>query len=382
MPSLALYIHWPFCRKKCPYCDFNSHVRAEVEELRWEKALLAELRYFAARTPGRKLASIFFGGGTPSLMPPTLTAALIEEAKALWPTDEDIEITLEANPTSSEAEKFRAFRDAGVNRISMGIQSLRENELSFLGREHSAPEALRALGWAKEIFPRYSFDLIYAQPSHTLENWQMQLEEAFTHAGKHLSLYQLTIEPETPFERFYKAGNFALPDEETAAQLYELTETICAHHGLFPYEVSNYAAPGEASQHNLTYWRGGEYVGIGPGAHGRIQNDAGDWLTTATLKSPERWLTSVENKDNGVEHEVLITPRERFEECVMTGLRLTEGFSLSHLKTITRYEAPDTFHLSTKALSEQGLIMVKNDHITIAPRGRLLVNAVAERLLA
>lgn len=377
-PPLALYIHWPFCRKKCPYCDFNSHVRAEIDEKRWHDALLKELGTMASRLSGRELASIFFGGGTPSLMPPDTVRALIENAKNYWPSSEEPEITLEANPTSSEAAKFEKFREAGVNRLSMGIQSLRQKDLEFLGREHSVTEAKEAIGWARDIFPRYSFDLIYARPGQSVESWREELEEALEMAATHLSLYQLTIEEETPFARFYKAGDFELPDEETAAALYETTAEICARKNLFAYEVSNYAAPGAECRHNLTYWQGGEYAGIGPGAHGRIREN-GSWKSTTSLKSPERWLSAVEDKNTGIEEETELSPRERFEECLMTGIRLREGTALGTIEKHTGYHAD--LEKPIAQLQQQGLLEPGSENLRLTPQGVLVVNYVIGKLL-
>ncbi|HET9148218.1 MAG TPA: radical SAM family heme chaperone HemW, partial [Acetobacteraceae bacterium] len=270
MQSLALYIHWPFCLAKCPYCDFNSHVRAEIPQARMLAALRCELAHEAARLGPRRLGSVFFGGGTPSLMAPESIAALIEDAKALFAAEPDIEITIEANPTSIEAGRFAAYRDAGVNRVSIGVQSLNGEALRFLGREHSAAQAIQAIELARATFPRASFDLIYARPGQTLLEWREELRRALGFGLRHLSLYQLTIEPETQFARQHARGDFRLPDDDDAAALYDATAEEAARFGLSPYEISNYAAPGEESRHNLAYWRYRDYAGIGPGAHGRV----------------------------------------------------------------------------------------------------------------
>ncbi len=270
MPNLAVYIHWPFCKSKCPYCDFNSHVRDNVEQERWKAALLAELAHMHQYVPDFTVTSIFFGGGTPSLMPAATVEALIKEVGKLWKTGSDIEITLEANPTSVEVKSFPDFKAAGVNRVSLGVQSLRERELKFLGREHSASEAIKAIELARKNFDRYSFDLIYARPGQSVKDWDAELSEALKLAGSHMSLYQLTIEENTAFHHAYAKGGFTLPNEEEAEELYRFTEDKMAAHGLIAYEVSNYSKPGEESRHNMSYWQGDSYVGIGPGAHGRI----------------------------------------------------------------------------------------------------------------
>ncbi|MBL8665802.1 MAG: coproporphyrinogen III oxidase, partial [Candidatus Odyssella sp.] len=269
-PGFALYVHWPFCLSKCPYCDFNSHVRERVEEARWQRAYLAELERAAAETPGRVVTSVFFGGGTPSLMPPETAAAILARIRALWPVAPDAEITLEANPGAAEAARFRAFRAAGVNRLSIGVQALDDAALKFLGRRHVAAEALAAVERAAGIFPRYSFDLIYARPGQSVAAWREELARALRFAGDHLSVYQLTIEPGTAFHTAHARGDFALPDEDTAADLYEATRDLLGAAGLAAYEISNHARPGGESRHNLAYWRYADYAGIGPGAHGRL----------------------------------------------------------------------------------------------------------------
>ena len=275
MENLAIYIHWPFCKAKCPYCDFNSHVREKVEAGVWQDAMLRELEYISEQLgeEGRGLvvSSIFFGGGTPSLMPPAIVAALIEKVENLFKTKDNIEITIEANPTSSEAENFAGFRAAGINRLSLGVQSLRDSELAFLGRKHSAKEAIEAIKTAQKIFPRYSFDLIYARPNKSLADWRQELGEALDLAQGHISLYQLTIEENTAFAKIYKNDGFALPSEELAEELYLLTEEKTWAAGFLPYEISNYAKIVEESRHNLSYWRGDSYIGIGAGAHGRLK---------------------------------------------------------------------------------------------------------------
>ncbi|MFO1242902.1 MAG: radical SAM family heme chaperone HemW [Rickettsiales bacterium] len=397
---LSIYIHWPFCRKKCPYCDFNSHVRGSVDYERWQKALLRELETQRERVKEREVVSVFFGGGTPSLMPPSIVEALLKRIGELWQLSPTIEITLEANPTSTEAENFKALRLAGVNRVSLGVQSLRDEELRFLGREHSAKEALKAVELAAKTFDRYSFDLIYARPHQTVETWERELREAFAYAGDHLSLYQLTVEEETPFARVYAKGGFKLPDEDTAADLYELTAAVCAEHGLHAYEISNYAKPGQECRHNLAYWRGDEYLGVGPGAHGRLREGAGrqvsgssknlqnrnpqaeTWYATATVKSPERWLTMVEEKGEGLEQYQSLSPRDRAEELVLSGLRLAEGLSFKNIAEKTGIPAESCIsYPQAQALQTHKLLHINGDSIVLTPSGRLLTNQIIPALL-
>ena len=326
MDPIALYIHWPFCLAKCPYCDFNSHVRERIDQRRFAAALRAELAWEAARLGRRPLASIFFGGGTPSLMDPDTVAQLIADAMHWFEPLPDIEITLEANPTSVEATRLAAFRAAGVNRISLGVQSLDPEALRMLGREHSAAQAVAALELARTLFPRVSFDLIYARPGHSVAAWQAELRQALSLAADHLSLYQLTIEPGTAFEALHRQGRIVLPDDDTGAALYDATAEAAARFGLLPYEVSNYAAPGAESRHNLAYWRYGEYAGIGPGAHGRVRV-GGALLATRRHRAPEPWAARVEAQQHGTSHEEAVTPRDRAREMLLMGLRLTEGVS-------------------------------------------------------
>jgi putative oxygen-independent coproporphyrinogen III oxidase len=332
--AFGVYIHWPFCLSKCPYCDFNSHVRREqIDESRWVRAFAAEIAATAARVPGRAVSSIFFGGGTPSLMRPATIAGVIEAMARHWRIAPDVEITLEANPTSVEAERFRGYRAAGVNRVSLGVQALEDRDLATLGRTHSAREALDALGVARAAFDRYSFDLIYARPGQTPEQWSSELRTALAEAGEHVSLYQLTIEPETPFAALHAAGKLRPPDEDTARILYDVTQNICATYGLPAYEISNHARPGGECRHNLIYWRGHEYAGIGPGAHGRL-DIAGERHATATEKRPEAWLAQVEKDGHGVVTEEVLTSAERADEFLLMGLRLAEGIDLARYAAI------------------------------------------------
>jgi putative oxygen-independent coproporphyrinogen III oxidase len=321
---LALYIHWPFCRAKCPYCDFNSHVRERIDQRRFAAALRRELAWEAQRLGRRRLGSIFFGGGTPSLMEPQTVADLIADARRRFDAGDDLEITLEANPTSVEADRFAAFRAAGVNRVSLGVQSLDETALRLLGRQHSAAQAVAALELARVTFPRHSFDLIYARPGQTMEAWQAELRAALALAADHLSLYQLTIEPGTAFATLHARGEIVLPDDDAAAALYDATGETAAEFGLAAYEVSNYAAPGAESRHNLAYWRYADYAGIGPGAHGRV-SVAGALLATRRHRAPEPWAERVEAAGHGTVEETPVAPEERAREMLLMGLRLTEG---------------------------------------------------------
>ncbi len=332
MESLALYVHWPFCASKCPYCDFNSHVRERVDHGRWRGAVLRELRREAGRAGRRPLASIFFGGGTPSLMAPETAAALVSEARALFDAPDDLEVTLEANPTGVERGRLAAFREAGVNRLSLGVQSLDEEALRFLGRRHDAREAVAALEAARALFPRLSLDLIYARPGQAEAAWRAELRRALALAADHLSLYQLTIEPGTRFATEHARGAFALPDGDEAAALYSATAEEAARFGLLPYEVSSYARPGAESRHNLQYWRYGDYLGIGPGAHQRLSVDGGALLAARRHRAPEEWLARVERDGHAVTAEEALAPPERMREALLMGLRLAEGVDTVRLE--------------------------------------------------
>ena len=327
---LALYIHWPFCAAKCPYCDFNSHVRERVDAPRHGRALLAELEGEAARVGRRRLGSVFFGGGTPSLMPPEAVAALVARAREVFDPDPDLEVTLEANPTSVEAGRLRAFREAGVNRLSLGVQALDPVALGFLGRNHSAGEAVAALEHARATFPRLSFDLIYARPGQSEAAWREELRRALSLAADHLSLYQLTIEPGTRFATEHARGAFALPEDEDAAALYAATAEEAARFGLHAYEVSNYARPGAESRHNLAYWRYADYVGIGAGAHGRL-TFGGAVFAARRHRAPEIWLAAVERAGHARVEETALSPVERGREAMLMGLRLREGVDPGHI---------------------------------------------------
>jgi oxygen-independent coproporphyrinogen-3 oxidase len=377
----GIYIHWPFCKSKCPYCDFNSHVRDGVEQAGWRQALLAELDHYAAETGGRRVESIFFGGGTPSLMDPATAAALIQRIADRWDLAADAEITLEANPTSVEAGRFRDFRAAGVNRVSLGVQALDAAALRFLGRQHDVAEALAALDLARQTFPRFSFDLIYARPEQSLAAWRDELDRALALAGDHLSLYQLTIEEGTAFAPAHARGDFILPDEDLAAALYELTQERLEAAGLPAYEISNHARPGEESRHNLVYWRYGDYLGIGPGAHGRLTL-AGDKLATRQLRAPETWLAAVEQRGHGTQERVPIVAGERLEEMLMMGLRLAEGIPRSRFRRESGGE-PETILDATQIarLVDGGFLTLDGERLRATAAGRQRLNALLAALL-
>jgi putative oxygen-independent coproporphyrinogen III oxidase len=324
-PAFGVYVHWPFCLSKCPYCDFNSHVRhGRIDEARYVRAFAAEIAATAARAPARTVSTIFFGGGTPSLMSPETVGAILETIAKHWTIASDVEVTLEANPTSVEAERFRGYRAAGVNRVSLGVQALDDAALKALGRTHTAQEALAAVAIARSVFERYSLDLIYARPQQTPDAWAVELKRAIAEAAEHLSLYQLTIEQDTPFAALRAAGKLVIPDDDTARALYDPTQTICADAGLPAYEVSNHARPGAQCRHNLVYWRMHEYAGIGPGAHGRL-DIGGERRATATEKRPEAWLMRVESLGHGLVTDDVLTRGEMADEFLLMGLRLAEG---------------------------------------------------------
>ena len=372
MESLALYIHWPFCLSKCPYCDFNSHVRERIPQARFRAALRRELAWEAERLGPRPLASIFFGGGTPSLMEPETVAALIDDACRLFAPEGNIEITLEANPTSVEAGRFAAFRAAGVNRVSIGVQSLDPAALWMLGREHSAAQAIAALETARAVFPRISFDLIYARPGQTLAAWRDELHEALGLAADHLSLYQLTIEPGTKFAAMHRRGEVVLPDDDTAAALYEATAEEAGRFGLLGYEVSNYAVPGSESRHNLAYWRYGDYAGIGPGAHGRIGA-----LATRRHRAPEPWAERVERDGHGTVEETALHPTERAREMLLMGLRLTEGIDAARFARRTGIALEDALEADVlRQAVEADYLEWCGDSLVATPSGRLRLDAL------
>lgn len=374
-------MHWPFCLAKCPYCDFNSHVRAEIPHERFRTALRRELAHDAARAGKRPLRSIFFGGGTPSLMQPETVALLIEDARRLFEADTDLEITLEANPTSVERAKLAAFREAGVNRLSLGIQSLDESALRFLGREHSAGQAIEALETARSLFPRLSFDLIYARPDQSLANWENELRQALALASDHLSLYQLTIEQGTKFEALYRQGKFSLPEDDDAARLYEKTAEIAALFGMQDYEISNYARPGAESRHNLTYWRYQDYIGIGPGAHGRLTL-SGELMATRRHRAPEVWAERVEQRESGSTEETPLSPEERGREALLMGLRLREGIDLAWFGQRTGRTLSDSVDpVILDAALEEGYLVRDETRLVATDEGRVRLEALLGALV-
>ena len=379
--GFGVYIHWPFCASKCPYCDFNSHVRiGGVDERRFLAAFRRELRSTRERIGPRCVTSIFIGGGTPSLMQPSTVGGILDEIGGLWEIEPGAEVTLEANPSSVEADRFRGYRAAGVNRVSLGVQSLRDSDLKQLGRLHSVAEAKAAIAVASNTFERFSFDLIYARPGQTAEAWRAELEEALAMAGGHLSLYQLTIEDGTPFAALYAAGKLRVPDGEHARALYELTNEITAANGLPAYEISNHAVPGEESQHNLLYWRYGEYAGIGPGAHGRLIIGRERWATM-NERVPERWLSQVEETGEGWIEAEPLSPREQADEMLLMGLRINEGLDLDRFERIGGKQMDPVL---ISQLVGQGLLATSANgrRIKATMAGRMVLNEVVLRLSA
>lgn len=373
----ALYIHWPFCLKKCPYCDFNSHVRESVDVERWREALVADMRAEAAVAGGESLTSIFFGGGTPSLMPPALVETLLRQAQSLWGFADGVEITLEANPSSVEARKFADLADAGINRVSLGLQSLDGEALKFLGRLHDVQEGLKALETAQKAFERVSFDLIYALPRQTPDEWGAQLSRALSFGTGHLSVYQLTIEPGTRFATDLRQGAFQPLDDDEAADLFELTQDLTESAGLAAYEISNHARPGEESRHNLTYWRYRDYCGIGPGAHGRRGA-----MATQRHRKPENWLAAVEARGSGCRSETPISPAERAAEALLMGLRLAEGVDLAELSARLAIPIPALIDQSELGkLAQLGLAWRAGERIGVTRNGMPLLDAILPRLV-
>jgi putative oxygen-independent coproporphyrinogen III oxidase len=380
-PGFGLYVHWPFCLSKCPYCDFNSHVRVAVDHGRWLAALLRELDHYAADAKGRKLTSIFFGGGTPSLMEPATVAAVIARAGEHWPFADDVEITLEANPTSVEAGKFAGFRSAGVNRVSLGVQALNDADLRFLGRHHSAAEARAALDIARRHFERYSFDLIYARPGQSAAAWRAELAAALDLAGDHLSVYQLTIEPETAFGAAHRRGELQVPGEDEAGALFELTQELLDAAGLPAYEISNHARPGGESRHNLTYWRYGDYVGVGPGAHGRL-TIGGDKIATRQHRAPEAWLAAVEAVGHATRQRDAVAAGDRLAELMMMGLRTIGGVPRS--RVVAECGRPLEAVIDPARLGrliDGGFLLLDETRLRATATGRQRLNAVIGELL-
>ncbi|HEY5607862.1 MAG TPA: radical SAM family heme chaperone HemW [Alphaproteobacteria bacterium] len=378
--NFGVYVHWPFCLSKCPYCDFNSHVRhAAVDEDRFLRAFKTEIASTAARAPGRLVSSIFLGGGTPSLMQPATVGGILDAIGKHWTVALDVEVTLEANPTSVEATRFRGYRAAGVNRVSLGVQALDDGALKELGRLHTAQEALDAVAVARANFERYSFDLIYARPRQTPQAWADELKRALAQAAEHLSLYQLTIEPETPFHTLHAAGKLIIPDDDNARALYDTTQDICTRAGLPAYEVSNHARPGAECRHNLVYWRAHEYAGIGPGAHGRLDVD-GRRRATAAEKRPEAWLMRVESLGHGLVTDDVLTREERADEFLLMGLRLAEGIDPARYAALAGRPL-DPARIQT--LAAQGF--VESDSagcLRVTPAGFPVLDAVVADLAA
>jgi oxygen-independent coproporphyrinogen-3 oxidase len=375
--GFGLYIHWPFCEAKCPYCDFNSHVSRTIDQHAWRDAYLIELDRAAKELPGRVLNAVFFGGGTPSLMDPDVVADVITRIKQLWPTGNDLEVTLEANPSSVEAGRFAAYHQAGISRISMGIQALNDTDLRRLGRIHTAAEALTAFDVARTAFDRVSFDLIYGRQEQTIQSWETELKQALNLAIDHLSLYQLTIENGTAFGDRYARGKLrGLPDDDLGADMYELTQDICGTMGMPAYEVSNHARDGAQSRHNLIYWRYGDYIGIGPGAHGRI-TVSGQKLATVCYSNPQRWLDGVRDGTSEKPREAL--PRQdQANEYLLMGLRLKEGVSLNRYSDLLGKPLPEG---KLNHLQDIGMLKRQNDQISVTDQGLIVLNAVLEDLL-
>jgi oxygen-independent coproporphyrinogen-3 oxidase len=379
-PAFGVYVHWPFCLSKCPYCDFNSHVRhAAIDEARFVRAFAAEIAATAERAPSRNVSTIFFGGGTPSLMQPATVSAILDAIAQHWTVAPDVEVTLEANPTSVEANRFRGYRASGVNRVSLGVQSLDDGALKMLGRMHSAAEALAAVAIARAAFERYSFDLIYARPRQTPAGWAAELKLALAEAAEHLSLYQLTIEQETPFHALHQAGKLATPDDDTARALFDTTQEIAAAAGLPAYEVSNHARHGAECRHNLVYWRAQEYAGIGPGAHGRL-DIAGERHATTTEKRPEAWLMRVESRGHGVTTDEVLTREQMGDEFLLMGLRLTEGIDPARYARLAGRPLDER---RVTNLREEGAVEITPDgQLRVTPSGFPVLDAVVADLAA
>lgn len=377
----GIYFHWPFCLAKCPYCDFNVHVHDTIDQKSWKESYIRSLKHYAEVLPDRKIVSVFFGGGTPSLMPADTVQEILETINDLWAIDDKIEVTLEANPTSIEAQKFKGFRAAGINRVSVGIQSLKDEDLKFLGRKHNVREALQAIEIARENFERFSFDLIYARPGQSLQDWEAELRQAAALAGGHLSLYQLTIERSTPFYMDHAKGRFKMPDEELAVDFYNLTQDILEAEGLPAYEVSNHAATGQESRHNLIYWHYGEYIGIGPGAHGRLTID-GRKVATRDHSAPDIWLQRVAANGCGAHAHEVIPVEEQFTEALMMGLRLRNGVSFAHLRAVTGcdpFEKIDQKRL--EQMKKLGWFDDEPEMLRLTREGWLRLNAIVPDLL-
>lgn len=377
-PGFGIYLHWPFCAAKCPYCDFNSHVRHQkVDQPRFIEAFKREIEHNRQSTGPREVTSIFIGGGTPSLMDPETVDEILQAVKDAWTVPDHIEITMEANPSSVEASRFKGYRQAGVNRVSMGVQALNDKDLKFLGRLHNVEEAKKAISLARDIFPRMSFDLIYARPLQTPEAWANELREAINLAADHLSLYQLTIEEGTPFFTLHEAGKIPMLEDSLQAELYEITQKVCTENGMPAYEVSNHAQPGAESQHNLNYWRYGDYVGVGPGAHGRIST-GGKKFATVTEKHPETWLDLVENNGHGITEIEQLSSQDQADEMLLMGLRLREGIDVSRWSSLSdrEFDADRENNLIQYGMIER----INNNRIRCTPSGMMVLDSVVADL--
>ena len=375
--GFGIYVHWPFCLSKCPYCDFNSHQAVETDQSVWRDALLAELDYYAPQAAGQTVTSVFFGGGTPSLMEPATIQAILDGIMDRWELARGLEITLEANPSTVEASRFKDFRLAGINRLSMGLQALNDRDLKFLGRTHSVAEALAALDIARQTFDRFSFDLIYARPGQTVQDWTKELTQAVELCADHLSVYQLTIEEGTAFAPRHRAGEFVLPDEDVLADMFVATQDLLTQAGLPAYEVSNHAKPGAECHHNLTYWLGGDYLGIGPGAHGRLWTRA-----TQGHRAPQKWLAQVQKRGHGAEMQADMPVPERAQEMLMTGLRLTRGIHRGLFKIVSGLDLEAVMDPAGLAeMVEADLVAADETKVRVTPSGMLLLNAVTQKLL-
>lgn len=374
----GIYVHWPFCARKCPYCDFNSHVRSQIDEDGWREATIREIEGTAASMPGGRptVSTIFFGGGTPSLMHGRTVESILGAVARLWPLAPDVEVSLEANPASADTERFRDYRAAGVNRLSLGIQALNDRDLEFLGRLHSVADARAALAIAMQTFPRVSLDLIYARPGQTVPQWRGELDEAISFGTSHLSLYQLTIEPETPFASLHRSGSLRMPGEDAAAALFEVTHERTSAAGMPAYEISNHARPGAEARHNLLYWRYGSYAGIGPGAHGRLHND-GEVVATANEKQPERWRDMVMRRGLGIAERRTVPHKEAAREHLLMNMRLSEGLDVEsyHDRWGTELDLE-----SIRGLEREGLVRFSDGKLAATERGRLVLNSVIAAL--
>ncbi|WP_290544916.1 radical SAM family heme chaperone HemW [Aestuariivirga sp.] len=375
--AFGIYVHWPFCKAKCPYCDFNSHVRREaVDTMSFAQALGTELAWFAERTPGRTVSSIFFGGGTPSLMPPQAVGHVLDTIAKLWPVSRDVETTLEANPTSIEAGNFRGYRAAGVNRVSVGVQALNEGDLKALGRQHSSEEAIAAFRLAAKVFPRCSFDMIYARPNQTPEQWRAELTRALAEQQGHMSLYQLTIEPGTAYFDLHEKGRLHTPGDDRAADLYDITQELTEAAGLATYEISNHARPGQESQHNLLYWRYGEYAGAGPGAHSRLA-EAENRRALIAERHPETWRELVRSQGHGIVSDTAVPPADQASEYLLMGMRIAEGIDMDRYATLAGREIDSS---KIAGVESMGLIRRNGQRLMATADGRKLLNAVIAEL--